>query len=163
AAGHQTQRLRISHAAHSRHMDGMVEAFGRVAERLSYQPARIPVVSNLTGKLAGDELSSPSYWVKHVRHTVRVFDRIRTLHAQGVGTFLEVGPSGVLTALAHDGLTEDEREGRGFIAAIRRASGRSQGGAEDQGSAGSRTNPSEIETLTAAIGELRARGHQLDW
>jgi mycoketide-CoA synthase len=156
-AGHKTQRLRVSHAFHSHHMDGMLEAFGRVASGLTFRPAQIPIVSNVTGRLATDaELSSPAYWVEHVRGAVRFLDGVRTLHGEGVRTYLELGPHTVLSSLVHDALVEDAGEGPGIIAVLRHGSrGASPGSA--------RGERAEVETLTAALGALHARGHQVDW
>ncbi|WP_394836498.1 SDR family NAD(P)-dependent oxidoreductase [Pendulispora rubella] len=143
ALGRKTTRLRVSHAFHSPLVDPMLDDFRRVAESLSYQPPRIPIVSNLTGQRAHPaDIASADYWVRHARHAVRFLDGVRSLHAEGVTTFLELGPHGVLTPLAQaclDGHTDD----LAFITALRK----------DRG----------VEALVSAIGTLHARGHHVDW
>ncbi|CAM5271302.1 Polyketide synthase OS=Streptomyces fumanus OX=67302 GN=rifA PE=4 SV=1 [Streptomyces fumanus] len=103
ALGHRTKRLRVSHAFHCAHMDGMLDAFREVVTGLSYSLPAIPVVSGATGEPATPEhLCSPEYWVEHVRRTVRFRDIVGTLHTHHITTFLELGPGGVLTALAQE-------------------------------------------------------------
>ncbi|MCX4695648.1 beta-ketoacyl synthase N-terminal-like domain-containing protein [Streptomyces sp. NBC_01408] len=98
ARGRETKRLRVSHAFHSTHMDGMTEAFAEIARGVSYKAPALPVVSTLTGGPVTDEICRPEYWVRHVRETVRFHDAVRALRDRGATTFLEVGPGGVLTA-----------------------------------------------------------------
>ncbi|HEV2634426.1 MAG TPA: type I polyketide synthase [Actinocrinis sp.] len=142
ADGRRVRRLRVSHAFHSAHMDGMLVRFREVVAGLSFSPPRIPVVSTLTGRLAAaEELSNPDYWVRHVREAVRFADGVTTLEAQGVTTFLELGPDSALTALAAESLTG---EGIQLGATLRR-------------------DHDEPATVTAALGLALLHGAAIDW
>nr|WP_062342995.1 type I polyketide synthase [Herbidospora sakaeratensis] len=121
AEGRRTRALTVSHAFHSAHMDPVLDEFHAVAATLTYRPPDIPVVSNVTGRVATDEqLTDPGYWTRHIRHAVRFHDALTTLRADGVTTYLELGPDAVLSALAPGGLAV-LRRGRPEQATLLRA------------------------------------------
>ncbi|UGQ12399.1 SDR family NAD(P)-dependent oxidoreductase [Yinghuangia sp. ASG 101] len=138
--GVRVSRLRVSHAFHSSHMDPMLEEFRAVLESVAYAEPSVPLVSNLSGEVAGDEILTPDYWVRHVRDAVRFSDGIATARATGVTRFLEVGPDAALSGLLADGAPDHET----VVAAQRRS------------------RPEE-ETLVAAVATLWAHGTDVDW
>ncbi|MPY64500.1 type I polyketide synthase, partial [Streptomyces spongiae] len=141
ADGHRTTALRVSHAFHSPLMDPMLAAFEQALTGITFHPPRIPVVSNLTGALATpDDLCDPGYWVRHVRETVRFADGISTLADQGVRTFLELGPDGVLTGLVPESAPEDCVA----LAVLRK-------------------DAPETTGLTTALAALHTTGARVDW
>ena len=106
--GRAVKHLKVSHAFHSPHMDGMLSRFETVVRGLELSPPGIPVVSNLTGALAdGATLCDPDHWVRHARRPVRFLDGLRALRAIGTDTFVELGPDAVLTAMTRTILDAD--------------------------------------------------------
>ncbi len=90
--------LRTSHAFHSSAMDGILEVFETVAASIPMNAPSIPVISNVTGRWAGDEMASPQYWVRHIRSCVRFDACLETAFATP-RMALEVGPGSVLSSL----------------------------------------------------------------
>ncbi|MEY7971912.1 type I polyketide synthase [Saccharomonospora xinjiangensis] len=138
--GRKVKRLTVSHAFHSALMEPMLGEFRRVAESVTYRLPRIPVVANLTGEPVTE--FTADHWVRHVREAVRFHDGVRRLRAEGVRTFLELGPDAVLTAMAKDGL--DDGEPAVLAPACRR-------------------DRDESATLLAALGRLHSCGVAVDW
>ena len=98
--GRKTKLLDTSHAFHSAHMNGMLDAFRAVAQDLQFETANIPIISSMTGSLAeAGELQCAEYWVQQARRAVRFSDAFQELTKQGADVFLEIGPSSTLCGL----------------------------------------------------------------
>lgn len=95
-------RLPVSHAFHSAAVDAIADRLLVAARALTYRPPTIPIVSNVTGEVAGDALATPAYWVRHAREAVRFADGARTLRAAGVTHYLELGAKPTLLPFVDD-------------------------------------------------------------
>ncbi|NNC08842.1 alpha/beta fold hydrolase, partial [Corallococcus exiguus] len=101
ARGIEHKRVRYARAAHSSMMEPYLEGFAREVARVKLRAPSLPVVSSLTGRwLQEREATSPDYWVRHLRHTVRFSDALGCLLESGDRALIEVGPGTTLTALA---------------------------------------------------------------
>ncbi|SNQ48352.1 ChlA5 [Frankia canadensis] len=142
--GRRVRRLRVSHAFHSPHMDGMLAEFEAALAPLTLTAPTVPLVSTLTGRLATpDQLTSARYWVRHVREPVRLADAVRELHALEATAYLEVGPDRALAPMAADTLAE-----QGVSAPVVATSGAGR---------------DERSTLLSAVAALAVHGREPDW
>ncbi|GAA4005728.1 hypothetical protein GCM10022384_60080 [Streptomyces marokkonensis] len=147
ARGRRHKELRTSHAFHSAHMDAMLADFRSVAEGLTFRRPEIDVVSALTGeRLTADQAISADYWTRQVRETVRFADAVRRLSDDSVTTFVELGPDGVLTALARGCLAADRTDApQPLLTAAQR-----------------RDRPA-AHSLFTMLAELHVQGGTVDW
>ncbi|QUH01932.1 SDR family NAD(P)-dependent oxidoreductase [Saccharopolyspora erythraea] len=136
----KTTRLRVSHAFHSPLVEPMLADFAAEIAGFGFSAPEIPVVSNLTGAVAGPEIATPDYWVRHVREAVRFADGVRTMHELATTTFLELGPDSVLSALAQ----QSAPDGSAAFPLLRK-------------------DKHEERTAFEAMARLHARGVELDW
>ncbi|MFE6617235.1 SDR family NAD(P)-dependent oxidoreductase [Amycolatopsis sp. NPDC057786] len=138
--GRRTRRLTVSHAFHSARMEPMLAEFRWAARVISYSAPRIPIVSDVTGQVLGtEEITSPEYWVRHVRETVRFAGGVERLSGLGVSTFFELGPDAVLSGLGP--ACADQAD---FVPALK-------------------ADRPEVAALMTALGRLHTRGVPLDW
>ncbi|WP_460400130.1 SDR family NAD(P)-dependent oxidoreductase [Actinophytocola sediminis] len=132
--GHRVKRLAVSHAFHSARMAPMLAEFERVLASVTYHEPTIPMVSNVTGRLA-DEVTTPGYWVRQVRATVRFADCLDHLAGQGVTRFVEIGPGSVLSGMVTTGTA---------IPTLR-------------------AHRDEVASVIAALGQAHVDGASVDW
>lgn len=99
--GLQYKRVPINVAAHSPMLEPILEAFHAEMKTVRLQPPQIPYITNVTGTwVRPEDATDPSYWVRHLRHTVRFSDGIAALPKDSNPVLLEVGPGKTLTSLA---------------------------------------------------------------
>ncbi|MFI9605560.1 acyltransferase domain-containing protein, partial [Streptomyces sp. NPDC052043] len=141
--GCRTRRLRVSHAFHSAHMDGVLEEFAAVVGQVRWGAPSLVVASTLSGVVDVEQWSDPGYWVRQIREPVRFFDGIRALEAEGVTVFLELGPDAALTGAVPACLADPESE----VLAV----------------AAARRDRDEAATVYAALAALHTHGMHVDW
>jgi acyl transferase domain-containing protein len=100
--GIKGRRLHTSHAFHSAMMDPVVDKFVQALRAVPLKSPQLPFFSNLTGGWAAPEqVVDPTYWGRHLRHTVRFADNLRELLRIPELIYLEVGPGQTLSTLVH--------------------------------------------------------------
>ena len=123
----------------------MLDDFAAVAKTITYHPPRIPIVSNVTGKLATDQLTDWHYWVKHVREPVRFADGITTLHEQGIELFLEIGPKPTLLGMADElAASSQQPSAVSYLPTLRKGH-------------------SDWQQMLESLSNLYVRGVEIDW
>ena len=143
-AGIKSRRLTVSHAFHSPLMEPMLAAFRQVAASITYHEPKLRLVSNVTGKLAGGEITTPDYWVRHVREAVRFADGITTLAQQGVDICVEIGPKPVLLGMAGQILDQLPGTSPRLLPSLR-------------------DGQTDWQPMLTSLGELYVRGVAIDW
>lgn len=141
AAGVKTQALTVSHAFHSPLMEPMLADFAEVANSITYHPPRLGMISNVTGQLVGQEMSTPDYWVKHVREAVHFNAGMNAVAEQGCNVFLEIGAKPVLLGMGRQCIQIDNALWAPSL----------------------RPNRSDWRQMLETLGELFVHGQTVDW
>jgi NADPH:quinone reductase-like Zn-dependent oxidoreductase/malonyl CoA-acyl carrier protein transacylase/acyl carrier protein len=141
ARGRKCTRLSVSHAFHSVLMDPVLDEFRAVAESVEYREPAVPMVSTVTGTVVqAGEVTSPEYWVRHVRQPVRFADAVAVCAERGVTRFVELGPDSSLSGMGAESATEDSV----FVPLLRK-------------------KHDEVESFTTALTRLHVHGVAVDW
>lgn len=140
------RRLHTSHAFHSSMMDPILNPFLAEARKVRFAAPQISYVSSVTGEwMTTGEATSPEYWARHFRQTVRFSAGIEKLRQMDDVLLLEVGPGNVLATLARQHAAH----------------------AADQLVVSSLTDGTpdcaETTALQSALGQLWLAGGQPDW
>ncbi|MCP4211863.1 MAG: type I polyketide synthase, partial [Halieaceae bacterium] len=133
--------LQVSHAFHSPLMAPMLAEFERAAAQVSYHKPHMPIISNVTGERAGEEMADAAYWVEHVLAPVRFANGMEALSQEEVTAFVEVGPQPVLLGMGRQCLPEHEGL---WLPSLRR-------GQDDW------------QQILQTLGQLYVQGADVDW
>ncbi|MFI7412519.1 type I polyketide synthase [Streptomyces sp. NPDC049627] len=99
--GIEYQRVHFPSAVHSWLLDSVLDDYAAELAKVTLRPPAIPFVSNVTGTWITDaEATSPDYWLRHTRRTVRFAEGLAELRAGGEPVLVEVGPGRILTRCA---------------------------------------------------------------
>ena len=142
ARGVRCQRLTVSHAFHSPLIDPVLDEFERAAAAVRFGTPTMPLISNVTGKLADARaITEPRYWREHVRRAVRFADGMRAAAALGPGVCLEIGPHPTLLGFARDAF---DGSAPALVSSLRKGA-------------------SDLEQLDEALAALFLAGASIDW
>ena len=140
------RRLKIDVAAHSAHVDPILDTFRAFVAGLPARPPQIPFVSNLTGDwITAEEATSPDYWARHLREPVRFADGLRVLLAEPNRVLVEAGPGRTLATLAR--LHPERDAAQPVVTSMRHP----HEVADDQ------------QALLRALGTVWSAGVEIDW
>lgn len=89
--------IKVDVASHSPQMQPLAEELARELADLVPSPARVPIVSTVTGARADGESFDAAYWARNLRQPVRFADATRALFEQGVSVFVELSPHALLS------------------------------------------------------------------
>ncbi|HET7500125.1 MAG TPA: alpha/beta fold hydrolase [Kofleriaceae bacterium] len=142
ARGTAVRRLEVQRAFHSPLMAPVLAPFGELASGIALRRPTLPLISNLTGQPAGDEIASPAYWVRHVSEPVQFAAGAAALGAEEPDVLIEIGPTPTLIAMARP-LLSGARDALWLASLVR--------GKDD------------TQQLLGALGALYARGANIDW
>lgn len=149
------RRLSTNHAFHSAMMEPILERFQAQFCSISLKPPKIPFISNVTGTwITPEQATDATYWVEHLRRTVRFADGIQTLCAQTSKTFLEVGPGQVLGKLVKLQIGEVDLP---VLASFPHLKPNQRNGSKPT------LEDTELKFLLETLGQLWLAGVQIQW
>lgn len=139
-------RVKTALAGHSLLMDGILEPFEQLVRSVALRKPQRPYISDITGRWITDqEASDPTYWVRHMRETVRFAAGVQELTKTSNLVFLEVGPGRDLSSLI--GRFVDAERGHQIVDLVRNA----------------QRQVLDSEHLLSKLGWLWAYGVAVDW
>ncbi len=140
AEGIKTKQLEVSHAFHSPLMEPMLAELAAVANQVTYNQPEIPLISNVTGLQADENITTSKYWVNHVQQPVKFYQSMETLQKLGYEIFLEIGPKPTLLGMGKQCVSKESI----WLPSLRP-------GVEDW------------QQMLSSLGQMYVKGVQVDW
>ncbi|KAM0344911.1 hypothetical protein ACHAPU_007044 [Fusarium lateritium] len=105
----RSKLINVPYAFHTSAMDPITEPLRALGQTVKFRPATIPVISNIDGRMFGDNITS-DYFANHARQPVRFHDGLLSLQ-ELIGhpnvedsLFLEIGPQSTLLPMVRDSM-----------------------------------------------------------
>ncbi len=138
------KKLQVAAAFHSPLVASASRAFRPELDGVEFAPSQMPVYANTTAaQYPTDARDARDLLAAQLARPVNFVREVEQMYADGVRTFVEVGPGGVLTGLVGSILS-----GREFRAVALDSSSGKRGGLFD---------------LASALAQVSASGHSIDW
>ena len=138
------KKLQVAAAFHSPLVATASRAFRPELDHVEFAPSEMPVYANTTATAyPSDPRAARDLLASQLARPVNFVREIEQMYVDGVRTFVEVGPGGVLTGLVNSILS-----GRDFRAVALDSSSGKRGGVFD---------------LASALAQLSASGHSIQW
>jgi acyl transferase domain-containing protein len=98
--GIRAKRLSVSHAFHSRQMDGVLAQFSAGIQSIQFAAPKIRFLSTVTGDRADQSIiCNTKYWTDHIRKPVLFGPAIQRTKDEGIDTLIEIGPGEALITM----------------------------------------------------------------
>jgi acyl transferase domain-containing protein/acyl carrier protein len=140
--GVKSRELSVSHAFHSPLMEPVLVDFERLAGEIQMSAPKTRLVSNLTARLAGNEIVRPEYWKQHIRQPVLFSQSIAALYDLGCTSFVEIGPNPTLISMAQRCLPD--ADALLWLPSLRKSK-------------------LDWEVMLTSLGELYTHGTEINW
>ncbi|GMU04723.1 non-ribosomal peptide synthetase/type I polyketide synthase [Corallococcus caeni] len=148
--GVKTKWLPRTRGFHSSLVEPAMQPLTELARTMRPKSPAIPLVSNVTGTwLTGDDAHDPTYWARHLRHTVRFSTGLELLLEDRERIFVEVGPGRTLSTLTQ--LNPRVGRERLVLHTLGARAGRRHLAERDE------------QALLQAVGQLWSVGFPVDW
>lgn len=115
--------------------------FSAIANEVTYNQPQIPLISNVTGNLADEEMATAQYWINHVFGAVQFTKSMQTLHQLGYKVFLEIGSKPILLGMGRE--CQPANEGMWLPSLL--------------------PGMDEWQVMLSSLGQLSVAGVKVDW